>query len=40
LAERSDMKSMDLVPQRVHANIPHTGGISKRKKLELEDEND
>ena len=38
--ERSDMQNMDLVPQEVHGNIPHTGGISKKKKLELEQEND
>jgi len=38
--ERSDMQNMDLVPQEVHGNIPHTGGISKKKKLELEEEND
>ena len=38
--ERSDMKNMDLVPQEVHGNIPHTGGISKRRRLELEEEND
>jgi len=35
------MKSMDLVSQEVHGNIPHSGGISKaKKKLELEDENE
>lgn len=38
--ERSDMQNMDLVPQEVHGNIPHTGGISKKKKLELEQEDD
>ena len=38
--ERSDMKNMDLVPQEVHGNIPHSGGISKKKKLEQEEEND
>jgi len=39
--ERSDMKSMDLVSQEVHGNIPHSGGISKaKKKLELEEENE
>ena len=32
--ERSDMKDLDLVPQEIHGNIPHTGGISKKKKLE------
>ncbi|HIP11745.1 MAG TPA: hypothetical protein EYG73_03400 [Arcobacter sp.] len=38
--ERNDMKSMDLVPQEVHGNIPHSGGISKaKKKLQLEEEN-
>lgn len=26
--ERSDMKTMDLVPKDVHNNIPHSGGIS------------
>lgn len=29
--ERSDMQNMDLVPQEVHGNIPHAGGISKKK---------
>lgn len=29
--ERSDMKTMDLVPQEVHGNIPHSGGISAKK---------
>ncbi len=29
--ERSDMKTMDLVPSEVHNNIPHAGGISARK---------
>lgn len=29
--ERSDMKTMDLVPQEVHGNIPHAGGISEKK---------
>ena len=38
--ERSDMKNMDLVPQEVHGNIPHAGGISKKKKLELEEKDD
>ncbi len=37
--ERNDMKSMDLVPQEVHGNIPHSGGISKaKKKIQLEEE--
>lgn len=30
--ERSDMKTMDLVPNEVHNNIPHSGGISEAKK--------
>jgi len=30
--ERSDMQTLDLVPQEIHANIPHSGGISKKKK--------
>ncbi|WP_418186551.1 HNH endonuclease [Aliarcobacter lanthieri] len=38
--ERSDMKNMDLVPQEIHGNIPHSGGISKKKRLELEENND
>ncbi|MGJ0303587.1 HNH endonuclease [Aliarcobacter cryaerophilus] len=38
--ERSDMKSMDLVSQEVHGNIPHSGGISKKKRLEMEEKND
>ena len=29
--ERSDMKTLDLVPQEVHGNIPHSGGISEKK---------
>jgi len=29
--ERSDMKTMDLVPQEVHGNVPHSGGISVAK---------
>ncbi len=29
--ERSDMKTMDLVPSEVHNNIPHAGGISAWK---------
>jgi len=31
--ERSDMKTMDLVPQEIHGNIPHSGGISSYKRL-------
>lgn len=38
--ERSDMKTLDLVPQDIHANIPHSGGISKKKKLEMEVDDD
>lgn len=38
--ERSNMKNMDLVPQEVHGNISHSGGISKKKKLELEEKDD
>jgi len=38
--ERSDMETMDLVPQEVHGNIPHSGGISKaKKKKKMEEEN-
>lgn len=29
--ERSDMKTMDLVPQKIHGNVPHSGGISAYK---------
>ncbi len=29
--ERSDMKTLDLVPHEVHINIPHSGGISAAK---------
>jgi len=29
--ERSDMKTLDLVPQEVHGNVPHSGGISAAK---------
>ena len=36
--ERSDMKTMDLVPQEVHNNIPHSGGISKKKRLKIKEE--
>jgi len=32
--ERSDMKTMDLVPSEVHNNVPHSGGISEIKKQE------
>jgi len=32
--ERSDMKTLDLVPQEVHGNIPHSGGISVAKRKE------
>jgi len=38
--ERSDMKTLDLVPQEIHSNIPHSGGISKKKKLEREVDDD
>ncbi|MHA5067717.1 HNH endonuclease [Cetobacterium somerae] len=30
--ERSDCKTMDLVPSEIHNNIPHSGGISEKKK--------
>lgn len=29
--ERSDMKTIDLVPTEIHSNIPHSGGISAIK---------
>ena len=29
--ERSDMKTLDLVPQEVHGNVPHSGDISVAK---------
>lgn len=29
--ERSDMKTLDLTPQEVHGNVPHSGGISAAK---------
>lgn len=29
--ERSDMKTLDLVPQEIHGNISHHGGIAKTK---------
>lgn len=29
--ERSDMKTLDLTPQEVHGNVPHSGGISALK---------
>lgn len=32
--ERSDQKTMDLVPQEVHGNVPHSGGISAAKRSE------
>ena len=32
--ERGDMKTLDLVPQEIHGNIPHSGGISVAKKIE------
>lgn len=34
--ERSDMKTMDLVPTEVHANVPHSGGISEVNKQKSE----
>ena len=34
--ERSDQKTMDLVPQVIHGNIPHSGGISAAKKSQGE----
>jgi len=37
--ERSDMEILDLVPQEIHANIPHSGGISKKKRLEEGEDN-
>lgn len=33
--ERSDMKTMDLVPSEIHNNIPHSGGISAAKQLAI-----
>lgn len=37
--ERADMKTLDLVPQDVHAPIPHDGGISA-KKQEIDNKKD
>ena len=38
--ERSDEETLDLVPQEIHSNISHSGGIAKRKKrLKLEEDN-
>jgi len=34
--ERSDMKTMDLVPTIIHANVPHAGGISEANKQKSE----
>lgn len=34
--ERSDQKTMDLVPQVIHGNVPHSGGISAAKRGEME----
>lgn len=34
--ERSDMQTLDLVPQEVHGNIPHSGGISVYKQTQGE----
>lgn len=34
--ERRDMKTLDLVPQKVHGNIAHDGGISAYKALKGE----
>ncbi|CAA6808819.1 MAG: Unknown protein [uncultured Sulfurovum sp.] len=31
--ERSDMNTIDLVPQEVHGNVPHSGGISVAKSM-------
>ena len=30
--ECNDMKTMQLVPHKIHANVPHSGGISEYKK--------
>ncbi|MGL5592660.1 MAG: HNH endonuclease [Cetobacterium sp.] len=30
--ERSDCETMDLVPSEIHNNVPHSGGISEKKK--------
>lgn len=35
--ERSDMKTLDLTPQEVHGNIPHSGGISALKNSQNSD---
>lgn len=32
--ERKDMKTLDLVSQEIHGNVPHSGGISKLKELQ------
>ena len=32
--ERGDCKTMDLMPNEIHGNIPHSGGISQIKALE------
>lgn len=31
--ERSNMKTVDLTPQEVHGNVPHSGGISVAKSM-------
>ena len=37
--ERSDMQTLDLVPQEIHANVPHSGGISKKKRAIAKENN-
>ena len=34
--ERSDMKTLDLTPQEVHGNVPHSGGISALKNQQID----
>ena len=34
--ERSDMKTMDLVPADVHGNVPHSGGVYEAKRAAAE----
>lgn len=33
--EHQDMKTMQLVPREIHGNVPHSGGVSKKKSSQI-----
>ncbi|MDT2732745.1 HNH endonuclease [Streptococcus parauberis] len=37
--ERSDVRTMDLVPREIHSAIPHSGGIAEYKKMNKDNGN-